>query len=566
MTSPKRDWSFKWLALTSSTIALSTSSEFFAHGFSTPASVGRSIKHGNPPFSYAFTSTLVPLSSTARFSSKKDRHVDNDDLASNAAMGAAAETEDPATVAVKQTFSKFDKDKSGGLDPWELRDALNYLDYEVSVPTAMLLMQEFDNDQNKQLEMNEFINLVMDKVPQDTCATFSVFANDEGFLGPGALRQALSFLAIDKNSKQSKAILESFDANNDGRLGLLGFSKLVSKLNVAKFWLTVDPSGRIRQVRKKILKKLVQAPKKKVSTHSILASISFGMILLSCSLIWSPGVNEFGVFHFTDLFRTFSRNEETIITMTSILSVIVAFTGRFRIPPNSPACRRLMFDYSAYVIASSTAILLSNIGGMASYAFDAWSPSGRVLILMPVISMFLSVFRMLGDSIAGPMKGRETVPMMTTRPTAFFTSIALVFTAYFQVVQHLTPLLTTKTVASTWNKGMNVSIILFSGIISSSLVTLAPTLRFTNKVGNTGCLAFILAAIVGTGALDLYLSAFRLATMFKGHPEYLATMNSMMGLLNNSGVNELIIGGTVLTMINAFRRKFKTKEMEVEEA
>lgn len=143
----------------------------------------------------------------------------------------------------------------------------------------------------------------------------------------------------------------------------------------------------------------------------MLATASFGMILLTLSLIWSPGVNKFGTFQFTHLFKTFSNGEESVMRLTSVLTVIVAITGQFRIPPNSPACRRLMFEYSAYTSAASTLMLLSNIGGMTHYFFDAWSVFGRVAIVTPIIGALVSAFRMLDDSINGPMKGTFALKM-----------------------------------------------------------------------------------------------------------------------------------------------------------
>lgn len=162
-------------------------------------------------------------------------------------------------IAIKEAFFKFDKDKSGGLDPWELKEVLNYLDYDISFPTTVALLHEYDTDSNKQLDIDKFTNLIIKKIPKDVCATFSTFADDEGFLNTGSLKRALSFLCVDKTSKEARVTLTSFDANGDGRLGLLGFAQLVSQLPVAKFWLKVDkmdPSGRIRQCRSSLIKRM----------------------------------------------------------------------------------------------------------------------------------------------------------------------------------------------------------------------------------------------------------------------------------------------------------------------
>ena len=316
---------------------------------------------------------------------------------------------------VKQSFIKFDSDKSGGLDVWELRDALNYLDYDVSLPTSMTLLREYDADHNKQLDLEEFLKLVCDKISKDVCDVFNTFAGDTGFLSPGTLRQALSFLCVDKDSKRTKDLLNAFDANDDGRLGLLGFAEVVSQLPVAKFWLTVDSSGRIRKVRTRVLKKLKSAPKKKVSVHSMLSSLSLGMTILCASLIWAPGVNEFGIFQFTDQFKSFTPSEEILLKITSVIISMVSITGKFRIPPNSPVCRRAVFEVSIWFVIGCSTLLLSNIGGMTAtfVLFDAWSMLGKFAILTPTIMAFVTALRLLDDFIAGPMKGKLNVVLST---------------------------------------------------------------------------------------------------------------------------------------------------------
>ncbi|KAL7537225.1 hypothetical protein ACHAXR_007677 [Thalassiosira sp. AJA248-18] len=491
--------------------------------------------------------------------------VEDDDVVvkiPNAASSELSTIDAKHASLVKRSFIKFDSDKSGGLDAWELKEALNYLDYDVSLPTSMALLREYDADRNEQLDLEEFLKLVCDKIPEDVCDVFNTFADDTGFLSPGTLRQALSFLCVDKDAKRAKDLLNVFDENDDGRLGLLGFAELVSQLPVAKFWLTADSSGRIRKVRTRMLKKLKSAPKKKVSVHSMLSSLSLGMTLLCASLLWAPGVNEFGIFQFTDLFKSFTPSEEILLKITSILISMVSITGKFRIPPNSPVSRRAVFEISVWFVIGCTTLLLSNIGGMTStfVLFDARSMLGKLAILTPTLMTFVLALRLLDDSIAGPMKGRETVPMMTTRPSAFASSLFLISGVYFQLVQLCAPLLTTKLVASTWIRGMSVPCLLFGGLATSSLFTVVPTLRFTNKLGNTSCLGISLTSFLCLGVYDGYRYATVLGDMFARYPDYLATMESIMNLLNNSGVNEIMIGGTVFTILNAFRRKMKSNK------
>lgn len=181
-----------------------------------------------------------------------------------------------------------------------------------------------------------------------------------------------------------------------------------------------------------------------------------------------------------------------------------------------------------------------------------------ILLLVPDL-LTLATCDMWNDLLS---IGRETVPMMTTRPTAFAASLFLMTGTYFQQVQLSAPLLTTKAVESTWTRGVSVPCFLFSAVSMSSMLTVVPTLRFTNKLGHKSCLGVILASILFSGVYDTYWFAFNGRNLLARYPEYLATMESIMKLLNNSGVNEILIGGTVLTILNAFRRKMKSNKKE----
>lgn len=322
---------------------------------------------------------------------------------------------------------------------------------------------------------------------------------------------------------------------------------------------TWPPIVRLCKMRTAIANKLAQAPKKAVSIHSMLGTMFMGMTILSLSLIWSPGVNQFGLFQFTDLMKSFSQGEEMILKLTSILATIVAVTGKLRIPRNSPPCRRLMFDYSLYMTVASTIMLHSNLGDFVHFTFDAWTLFGKAVIVAPIVGSFVTALRLVDDSIAGPFKGRETLPMMTTRKSAFLTSISLVFTTYIQLVWLSAPMFAAKTTVSAWKRGLNVSTLIFSGVMSSSLYSIAPTLRFTNKLGDMGCMFLILGTTLFTGLVDGYVYSFILEKMFVNFPEYMIAMKSIMKLLNSSIMNEVLIGATAVTTINAFRKKLKTR-------
>ena len=159
----------------------------------------------------------------------------------------------------------------------------------------------------------------------------------------------------------------------------------------------------------------------------MLATVWVGMFILSASLFWSPGFNKFGTFQLIDLYKTFTSSEEAVIRLTSFLGAIIAITGQYRMPPNSPPCRRLMFKSSLWNVVFNAILIESNLGSFAHFTIDAWTWPGRIAILFPGLAYFFYAYGLLRDSIAGPIKGRETVPLMTTHTSGFATSTTLIF-------------------------------------------------------------------------------------------------------------------------------------------
>ncbi|KAL7529862.1 hypothetical protein ACHAXR_005621 [Thalassiosira sp. AJA248-18] len=218
------------------------------------------------------------------------------------------------STIIEQAFVEADKDKSGGLDHWELYDALIKLDYDVTPETCQDLLHSFDADSNSYLDASEFASLVNDKVGKDVSNVYAMFANErDGTLTPGALRRALELMGVDLNAKKTKSLLIEYDRDGDGKLGLLGFADLVAASPTAKFWLAVDESGAIRNVRAKALNILTRAPKKPVSVHSVLSGWSFVLFFSAYLRLFNPHVVEFNGAKIPVLFDYFGQTSGSVI-------------------------------------------------------------------------------------------------------------------------------------------------------------------------------------------------------------------------------------------------------------
>ena len=124
-------------------------------------------------------------------------------------------------------------------------------------------------------------------------------------------------------------------------------------------------------------------------------------------------------------------------------------------------------------------------------------------ILLPVFLMNFSEYRyrQIDDSIAGPIKGRETVPLMTTHTSGFATSTTLIFLGYIQTLL-CAPMLTTKQVFYILDCGLNASILFFSVVNIALLTSFMMTLCFENKLGKKSTALCVLVIIGITGDYD----------------------------------------------------------------
>lgn len=84
-------------------------------------------------------------------------------VATSRRLGADAYLSEAEKDRARAVFDKFDKDKSGTIDMWELRDALRELGQEPTVDELVEIIAEIDTDENGVIDFNDFIQLVGDQ-------------------------------------------------------------------------------------------------------------------------------------------------------------------------------------------------------------------------------------------------------------------------------------------------------------------------------------------------------------------------------------------------------------------
>lgn len=293
------------------------------------------------------------------------------------------------------------------------------------------------------------------------------------------------------------------------------------------------------------------------------------MSLYSLSMLWAPGVDALGRFRILDLMCTFSVEQEMMFRCTSLLSAFVAFSGKFRIPANSTGARRNLFMLSVCVIMNSAFTAESNLCLMPHLALiDAWSLPGRALVGGTSIAMLYFGFKLLHNTIADPVEEFKSLPLMTSRPTAIFSSVLLVIGIVAQYLPLCSPcFFEDKAFFLTWamNRGINAASFGRMSAMSGMYNSLIMTLRFENKIGkSSGMLLSLL--FVSIGLYDVLVNIFGSAGRYAGNKAVLDAMHNMNNVYAKQGsIFTVVLTGMLITVVNALltrMRAAKNKKLD----
>lgn len=142
--------------------------------------------------------------------------------AETSAAPALNEREALTREAAERTFRQIDADGNGGLDAFELHDALTQLGFVQKATQTHKILAHFDDDNNQTLELDEFLNLI------ECLRVFrAVDADGNGSIDEDELEGALSLVGLSVDKKQTTAILGKFDVGGKGYLEIDEFAGLV---------------------------------------------------------------------------------------------------------------------------------------------------------------------------------------------------------------------------------------------------------------------------------------------------------------------------------------------------
>lgn len=123
---------------------------------------------------------------------------------------------------IKRAFDLLDSDKSGSIDPAELKDAFQSLGVDIKDKILYQILAELDDDASGAIEFREFHKLctskrAMGNSRKEIESTFNMFDNNgNGKLTVNELRDVALMLGEDMSEEELEDMFKKADGDNDG--------------------------------------------------------------------------------------------------------------------------------------------------------------------------------------------------------------------------------------------------------------------------------------------------------------------------------------------------------------
>lgn len=244
--------------------------------------------------------------------------------------------------------------------------------------------------------------------------------------------------------------------------------------------------------------------------------------------------------------------------------------GMYRIPKKAPVCRKYFFSSLIWACFATWTFGDSNLTGkLTGFTINAWSLPGRILLLSAHSMALFTTLRLLDDAIAGPSRGRDTIPFIGKRWSSVLLATFIylfAYTLYYPLLAMFSDPAQFQAMAMPfYNSGyQNLSLVNCIAINAfTAFGGLFATLQLEKRIsGRTGALLNLLCFIVFQYD-PLKLTILRPASV---DPKVFDMINSFTGgLAAKFNLNPIFIGLYVGTVVNAIRRRWAAKKRSREE-
>eukprot|EP00906_Rhabdomonas_costata_P038231 RCo053966 len=125
---------------------------------------------------------------------------------------------------IREAFELFDTDRNGLIDAHEMKVAMRALGFDVRKEEVLKLMEDVDRENPGQIAMQEFTEIMTDKIAErdpkeEMVKAFHLFDDDStGKISLKNLRRVARELGETISDEELQAMIDEFDRDQDGEI------------------------------------------------------------------------------------------------------------------------------------------------------------------------------------------------------------------------------------------------------------------------------------------------------------------------------------------------------------
>ena len=138
-------------------------------------------------------------------------------------------------IEVKEAFTVFDSEQTGGLDARELKAAISALNIKISKDEIRQIYQEYGKDIREKITQEEFIEIAIPRLPDRHSKEYiqKIFQyfdlENTGKITIRNLKKIAHEIGENLTDEELKEIMEEADRDGDGYIGFDDFYRIMKK-------------------------------------------------------------------------------------------------------------------------------------------------------------------------------------------------------------------------------------------------------------------------------------------------------------------------------------------------
>jgi hypothetical protein len=244
------------------------------------------------------------------------------------------------------------------------------------------------------------------------------------------------------------------------------------------------------------------------------------------------------------------------------LGVLVSLMGQFRVPKNAPQSRKMFFTSLTVTAMTMLTFGDSNLAGATShFTFNIMSKFGGAIMILSHLACYVYMLGAIDDALVGTNRGRDTVPLCTSRlsTTLFYTAVCALFN--LQLAQIICPVFDkvgyAKYMLPLYQSGLQ-RLPLFGGNAVQGMMgfgALFGTLRLEKKISKW------LGTALSMVCLFCFLTdqlTILMVNPLSPRGQLMQVSNSWLSSVGaRLHLNSIFFGMYAFTILNAFRRRMQ---------